>query len=299
MSQLLRLWTGRMRLATLPQTLLDAVMTTKLDLDRYFDRIGYRGAGVADLATLRTLHELHPVAIPFENLDPLMGRPVDLDIAVLQDKLVGRRRGGFCYEHNLLFWAALEQLGFEVSGLAARVLLNQPADAIMPRTHMALRVEIDGEAWLADVGFGGLTQTGPLRIMTEDEQQTPHETFRLRRLKDDFVVSALAGEDWRTLYRFDLSPQHPIDYRASSYYLSTSPDSHFRTSLICARTAPGQRFALSNNRLSIHRLGSPSQRLVLESAADIEEQLRTTFLIDIPSPADFRRRLIELGIVEN
>src|SRR5688572_18194182 len=109
-----------------------------LDLQAYFTRIGYQGAATATLETLRALHRLHPQEIPFENLNPLLRRPVQLDLPSLQTKLLAQRRGGYCYEHNLLFKHVLEQLGFRVTGLAARVLWNVSENSVRPRAHMLL-----------------------------------------------------------------------------------------------------------------------------------------------------------------
>src|SRR5262245_23414684 len=124
---------------------------SNFDLDAYFDRIGYDGPVAPTLDVLKSIHRLHPQTIPFENLDPFLDRPVELDIASLQRKMVGGLRGGYCFEHNLLFMEVLKALGFSVSGLGARVLWNQPAGAITARSHMLLRVELDGCTWLADV----------------------------------------------------------------------------------------------------------------------------------------------------
>src|SRR5690606_6183767 len=114
--------------------------------------------------TLAAIHVAHPAAMPFENLDPFLGRAVALDLATLEAKLIHGRRGGYCYEQNLLLMQVLRALGFRVGGLAARVLWNRPKDALTPRTHMLLRIDLDGRTWLADVGFGGLTQTAPLLL---------------------------------------------------------------------------------------------------------------------------------------
>src|SRR5215470_14006816 len=155
-------------------------MGEALDLDPYFGRIGYSGSRAPTLETLRVLHLRHALAIPFENLDPLRRRPVRLDLASLEHKLVRGGRGGYCFEHNLLFKAALDALGFRVAGLAGRVLWNLPDGVSLPRTHMLLRVAIDGQDHIADVGFGGQTPTGPMRLVADIEQETPHEPFRLR-----------------------------------------------------------------------------------------------------------------------
>src|SRR5262245_60251703 len=124
-------------------------MQDPFDLSAYFERIGFDGPASPRLETLCAIHRLHPQAIAFENLNPLLHWPVPLDSLSLQQKLVKQRRGGYCYEHNLLLQHALERIGFKVTGLAARVLWNHPEDAIRPRTHMLLQVDIEDEIWIA------------------------------------------------------------------------------------------------------------------------------------------------------
>lgn len=189
---------------------------TAIGLDAYFHRIGYDGGREPTLETLRGIHAGHARNIPFENLDPLLRRPVRLDAASLEEKLVRGGRGGYCFEHNLLLSHALRACGFRVTGLAARVLWSYPRDAVTPRSHMLLRVEIDGEPYVADVGFGGLTLTAPLRLQADIEQETPHEPFRLASAGDGFVMEARVRNRWMPLYRFDLAEQFQPDYEVSS-----------------------------------------------------------------------------------
>src|SRR4051812_39939118 len=192
-----------------------------MDLDAYFARVGFNGARAPTLDALRDLHLAHAQTIAFENLNPLLGWRVPLDLPSLEQKLVRAGRGGYCFEQNALLATALRELGFTVTGLAARVLWNAPEDAIRPRSHMLLKIDLDGELYLADVGFGGLTQTGPLRLVTDVEQQTPHERFRLVRIGADLKMQALIGDSWKTLYRFDLQPQFDVDYEVANHYMST------------------------------------------------------------------------------
>ena len=127
-----------------------------LDLDSYFERIGFTGTRQANEETLRALHELHPAAIALESIDPWLGVPVSLELPALMDKLVHGGRGGYCYEHNMLFWAVLEALGFKVRGLSARVVYSTPpGGGRHPRNHMLMLVEVGGSRFIADVGFGG------------------------------------------------------------------------------------------------------------------------------------------------
>jgi N-hydroxyarylamine O-acetyltransferase len=254
-----------------------------MDLDAYFARIGYRGPATPTLETLTALHTLHPAAIPFENLDPLLGRPVRLDIATLEAKLVRARRGGYCYEQNLLLAEALRTLGFSVRGLGARVLYRVPEGTQRPRTHMLLRVDIGETPYIADVGFGGLTMTGPLRFETDVEQATPHETFRLQRsAAGDYLLQALVGGSWLTLFRFDESEHAHADFEMGSWYTSTHPQSIFVNGLMCARALPGERIALLNSDLTVYRTGRKPERLPLANAAEIRDALVTRLGIALP-----------------
>jgi len=268
-----------------------------VDLDAYLARIGYDGPRAATLDVLAALHRLHPQAIPFENLDPFLGRPVRLDPAALQAKLVAGRRGGYCFEHNLLFMHALAALGFEVSPLAARVLWGQAdTDTLTPLTHMLLHVRADGRQWFADVGFGILTQTAPLLAEPGLEQRTPHETFRLAGSGLDTRVQAHAGGVWRTLYRIETAPQHAVDRIAMNHYLSTHPDSRFVAELMVARTLPDRRIGLSGAGLTEHVIGGASTRRPLASPDAACEALETVFGIAVPDPAAFARAARARGL---
>jgi N-hydroxyarylamine O-acetyltransferase len=257
-----------------------------MDFDAYFARVGFSGARAATLDTLRELHLAHAQSIAFENLNPLLGWRVSLDLPSVEEKLVRAGRGGYCFEHNALLAAALRELGFKVTGLAARVLWNAQEDAIRPRTHMLLKIDLGGESYIADVGFGGLTLTTPLRLVADVEQRTAHEPFRLVRMGDDFKMQALVGGAWKTLYRFDLLPQFEPDYELANHYTSTYPTSHFRAMLIAALPAPGARYALSNNQLTIHHINGPSERRVLGSVQEVRQVLESTFGLTLPAAAE-------------
>lgn len=252
------------------------------DLDAYLDRIRFTGARTPTLDTLAEIHVRHPEAIPFENLNPFLGWPVRLDAAALQQKLVRDGRGGYCYEHNLLLGHALGALGFQPRGLAARVMWNVTADRVMPRTHMLLLVTIGGEPYAADVGFGGLTLTAPLRLAADVEQPTPHEPFRLIRSGDAFAMEARVGAAWMPLYCFGLEEHLQADYEVTSWYLSNHPESHFVTGLIAARTEPGRRYTLRNTELAIHPTGGGTQRRTLSSAAAVRAALEEIFRVAVP-----------------
>jgi N-hydroxyarylamine O-acetyltransferase len=257
-------------------------MTPGFDLDAYFERIGYSGSRDATLDTLEAIHARHPQTIPFENLNPLLGLPVRLDPASLQQKLVRERRGGYCFEQNFLLYHALQRVGFQVRGLAARVLWNVPDGVIGARSHMLLRVDLESGPYVADVGFGGLTLTAPLRLEADVEQATPHEPFRLVRTGEAFVMQAHIGGGWKALYRFDLQEQLLPDYEVTNWYLSNHPDSRFVTGLIAARADRDRRYALFNNALAVHHVTGETDRRVLATAAALRAALEDAFQLTLP-----------------
>jgi len=270
-------------------------MAAAVDLDAYFRRIGYEGDRSPSLETLRALHVRHPEAIPFENLDPLLRRPVLLDPASLERKLVREGRGGYCFEQNLLFGEVLKALGFTVSGLAARVLWSAPEGAITPRTHMLLLVEIDGAPYVADVGFGGQVLTGPLRFNPDVEQATPHEPFRLAGENGRFVMQSKIRDAWVPLYRFDLQEQNRIDYEVANWYVSTHPASIFVNGLLAARTTPDRRYALRNNQMAVHHLHGGTDKRSLATAAEIREALQNEFRLTLPDAPGLDEALTRLA----
>jgi N-hydroxyarylamine O-acetyltransferase len=257
-------------------------MNGRIDLDAYFTRIGYAGPRTATLETLAAIHLHHPIAIPFENLNPLLRWPVRLDAPSLQQKLVRDGRGGYCYEHNLLLSDVLRQLGFQVRWLAARVLWNVPEGIVRPRSHMLLLVELADGSYVADVGFGGLTLTGPLRLQTGIEQQTPHEWFRLIADGEGYVLQARIDGAWRSLYAFDLQEQLLTDYEVVNWYLCHNPESHFITTLVAARADHGRRYALRGVEFAVHSLGDGTERRLLASAGELRTALREIFHIALP-----------------
>lgn len=254
-----------------------------VDVDAYFQRIGYAGSREPTLQTLADIHLHHPQIIPFESLDPLLKRPVLLDTASLERKLLFSGRGGWCFEQNLLLSRVLQALGYRVTGLAARVLWNRPADEIPARHHMLLLIDgLEGGPHIADVGFGGMTLTAPLRLVPELVQATPHEPFRLTQAGDLFVLQALIAQEWRPLYSFDLQPQLLPDYQVWNWHLCHHPDSVFVSNLMAARVTLDRRYGLFNNKLSIHPLGGESQHTTLATAAELRGTLQHLFGITLP-----------------
>ena len=252
------------------------------DLAAYFARIGYDGPRTADAATLAALVDHHIRAIPFENLDPFLGREVRLDLASLEAKLVHGGRGGYCFEHNTLLAHVLRQLGYRVSTLGARVLLGYTeGDPLPARGHMLLRVETAEGPHLVDVGFGGQSPTAPLRFDRADAQETTHETYRIRPVGEDRQLESHIRGEWTVMYRFGPQEQQPSDYELANYYLSTHPASHFVTGLAVARPVEGGRNALRGGELAFHESGGETSRRSLSGVQELRAVLADTFGIDL------------------
>jgi N-hydroxyarylamine O-acetyltransferase len=205
----------------------------QLDLPAYLRRIGHDGDTEPTHATLTALHRAHVDAIPFENLDIVLGRGVAVDLDSVQRKLVQRRRGGYCYEHGLLFAAALERLGYSVDRLLARV--GGDGERPRARTHMTLRVRAGDELWLADVGFGsGLL--APLPFQAGEPQTQGAWTYELAETgPHSWALRERQGREWVTRYAFDAERQHPADVVMSNHFTSTFSGSPFVGQLVAIR----------------------------------------------------------------
>ncbi|MDB4991634.1 MAG: acetyltransferase [Myxococcaceae bacterium] len=263
------------------------------DLDAYLARIDFAGPRVATRATLEALHALHPSAIAFENVDVLLGIPISLELGAITDKLVHRRRGGYCYEHNLLFAAALRSLGFEVTGLIARVIYGARSDAVTARSHMLLEVTAEDEAYFADVGFGGLSLTAPLSASTRLPQRTSHETFRVSTFNREIALEAELRSGWQPLYRFDLQRQEPIDYELANHWSSTHKSAYFTRSLVAGLVQPGVRYGLVDNTLSTRPTGAESELRTIDEPDELRNVLSQTFGIELPTGAAIDALLAE------
>ncbi|MBV9824712.1 MAG: arylamine N-acetyltransferase [Alphaproteobacteria bacterium] len=268
---------------------------TPSDLAAYLARIGYDGPRDASLTALSGIVAAHATTIPFESLDVLLDRPPRLDAASLVDKLVRRRRGGYCFEHNTLLWQALDALGFDAHGLGGRVVWNRPAELPTgPRTHMLLRVALPEGDFLADVGFGGLTLTSPLRLAVGPEQATTHEPHRLVEAGDEIELQVRLGTEWTRLYHFSLQPQVAVDYEVANWYTATYPDSIFRHNLMGARPTPDRRYALLNRNFTVRYRDGRTERRELVDADDFGRVLRHDFHVELP-PEDVQLVWQRLG----
>lgn len=268
---------------------------SQADLSAYFERIGFQGEARPDRSTLKALVAAHAGSIPFENLNPFLGKPVPLESAALVHKLVSQRRGGYCYEQNGLLSQVLETIGFEFVPLAARVLWMQSDDALTARTHKLLLVKLSDGPVLADVGFGGAVCTGVLDLVPDVVQTTPHERFRLLKVDGEWREQIEIGTEWRTTFRFDLTPQLPVDDELGNWWTSANPASHFTYSLTAARSPGGRRHALRNFDYTVHTPGQPSEHRRLASPEQVCETLERDFEIEIPDSAALMERLAAIA----
>jgi N-hydroxyarylamine O-acetyltransferase len=209
-------------------------VTYRPDLAAYFARIGYAGPTAPTVATLDALALAHVSAIPFENLDVLLGRGVDLDPAAVEAKLIGARRGGYCFEQNSLLLHVLAALGFAVRPLSARVRIDRARDFTPARTHVFVRVDTDDGPYLCDVGIGAWSLTSSLRLTLDVEQATAHEPRRLvadgrwdglerRGTEARLFHQIKLGEAWRDVCEFTLEEMPEIDRIVGNWYTSQHP----------------------------------------------------------------------------
>jgi N-hydroxyarylamine O-acetyltransferase len=248
-------------------------------LDSYLARINYHGRRCATHGVLVDLHEAHCAAIPFENLDVLLRKPILLDSAALFNKLVVAKRGGYCFEQNELFAQALEALGFKVTRLAARVRYR--ATSVLPRTHMVLRVDVERDHWLADVGFGGEGPLHPIRMHDGAVDRQGAWTYRLVRDHGNWVLRLQHSASPLDLYAFDETPQLPVDYEMANWFTSTHPSSIFVRSLTVQRSTHADRLILRNFDFTIDRGFAPETRR-LSGEAELWPLLKERFGIVLP-----------------
>jgi N-hydroxyarylamine O-acetyltransferase len=257
----------------------------RVDLPAYLARIGHPHVSPS-AESLRSLTEAHVRAIPFENVDVLLGTHRGIGMDVITDKLIYRQRGGYCYEHTLLFAAVAEQLGFPVRRLIARVQPQRSG----ARTHMTLRITADGVDHLVDVGFGaGMFTPMPLRDgVVVDQAGWPH---RLTADNGTWTLAKQTGAGWLPLHAFDESAQRPIDYQVAHHYVSTHPNSRFVGQLIVMRLDRGVSRRLVDDQLTVEYSDGRLERTLvpLERLDDVLRELDV--VLDRGELAELRGKL--------
>ncbi|MFF7768060.1 arylamine N-acetyltransferase [Streptomyces massasporeus] len=261
-------------------------------VDAYLRRLGAEHPAWPTVDALRELHLRHLRTVPFENLSIHLGEEIVLEEKRLLDKVVGARRGGFCYELNGSFGALLAALGYDVALLAARVYGEEGRLGI-PYDHLALRVRtVDGGDWLADVGFGAHSHL-PLAFGDRGEQKDPGGTFRIVEAGPD-AAGVRGGHgtveaadldvfrDGRAQYRLETRPRVLGDFVAGAWWHSTSSVSHFTRSLVCSRvTEEGGRITLSGRKLTVTAADGTREERELEADEEILGVYRERFGIEL------------------
>lgn len=260
-----------------------------IDLDAYFARIDYHGDHAPNSSTLKELHLAHTTHIPFENLDILLGRPILIDLESVQRKLVQESRGGYCFEQNTLFAAVLEQLGFTVTRLAARV--RYYTTRILPRTHMILLVAADGREWIADTGFGGYGLIEPIPLASGPEHLQFAWRFRLLKERDSWVLQSERLGQWQDQYSFTLEPQLPVDYTLGNWFCSTHPESKFVQTLTAQLSGRFERHVLKNREHLIITRGQERKEIIRDEL-DLLKVLARDFNLNFPEGTRFKPTMV-------
>ena len=270
------------------------------DLEAYFRRIAYTGPREPSLGALTAIAAGHTAAIPFENIDSLLGSAPLLAPAALQAKLVGQRRGGYCYEQNALLRLVLLELGMQVTSLAARVVWMAPPGAPpRARSHMLLQVTLPAqpeEPFLVDVGFGGHLLGAPLRFLPGPVQRTPGGTERIVQDGDVFSLEAELPAGWTPVYRFTLEPHRPVDYEPLNWFTATHPASIFRHNLRLERLTSQLRAGLLNDKLTLRPAQGSAQTRRIETAREFAQVLDEVFDIAPPVSATLLFERIPKGL---
>ncbi|WP_416413974.1 arylamine N-acetyltransferase family protein [Pantoea sp. App145] len=263
------------------------------NLELFARAAGIAGPFLPELQTLQLLHRAWPQTIPFENIDVLLNRPVSVELAAIAEKLLINRRGGYCFEHNLLFKQILEEVGFAVTPHLARVVWGLAQPEVRPQTHMLLIVTLNGSKYLADVGFGSVSLTAPLRL-EEGEQ----DGLVLERINSDQWLLSLGGEAGKKLmYVFEERQCEFPDILVANHFVATHESSLFCHNLVMAGLLKGEQYNLFNQHLTIHGCERAKQQ-----TQTLEEFARVVSLFfsrpDVVSDEDMRAIYAKVCLAE-
>lgn len=235
-------------------------------LPAYLARIGYQGPVSADMGTVRELMRRQLFTVPFENLDVQAGKIVSLVPEEIVEKIVHRKRGGYCYEVNGLFAMALEALGISYQFVAARPMFYPVR---RPKTHMAIVASIEGEKWLCDLGFGSYGIRAPMLLDADElEVRQDDDFFVLKKEETGYLLQAMVDGVWTSQYAFDLSPQEWIDFTPANYLNSTHPDAVFVQKILVVLHNQNGRSILFGDNLKIIEGGRVTNTIVAKHERD-------------------------------
>ncbi|MDN3523550.1 arylamine N-acetyltransferase family protein [Halomonas ramblicola] len=268
-----------------------------LDLEAYLERIGYRGPLTPTLGTLRALQRAHLAAVPFENLEIVTGGEIRLDLASLEDKLIRRRRGGYCHEQNLLFGTVLDRLGFRVAARGARMLVGEESRRLTAMNHTMLVATVEERDWLVDVGVGHVGPREPVPIEAGVEVRHGRWEYRLERSPVGlWLLRHRRHDGWFNIYQFGDAPYYRADAEIHNYHVSHHPDSPFVRRIVAQHNGAEERLGLADLELTVVRPGAEPERHELE-AAELVDVLRERFglLLEPEQERILRRRAESLA----
>lgn len=268
-----------------------------LDMEAYLERIDYRGALTPTLETLRALQRAHLQAVPFENLEVATGGGIRIDLATLQDKLVRRRRGGYCHEQNVFFATVLDRLGFTVAGRSARMLMGEDERHLTAVGHTMLAVTLEGREYLVDVGVGNVGPREPIPLREGVEVRHGGWEYRIERSPAGlWLLRHRRREDWFNIYQFSDEPYYRADYDEHNYLASHHPASPFVRRIVAQHNGAEVRHALTDLELKTFRPGADPERRELD-AAELTGVLRELFglVLDPERESVLRRRAESLA----
>jgi N-hydroxyarylamine O-acetyltransferase len=252
------------------------------DQKAWLARIGCEAPLAPTLEGLHRLIAAHAYAIAYESLDIMLGRTPQLDLASLQRKMIGRRRGGYCFEQNMLFRAGLKSIGFDVTSLQGRFVRGLAIDAPRPAIHMVLQVNLPEGPYIADVGFGNLAPTCALRLDLGLEQDTPHERMRFVDVGAEPTLQALVGGAWEHVYRVIPYPRYDAEYEVANWYTATHPSAPYATNIIAALPRRDHtRLTIFNESVKLRHADGGIERHVITDRDDYASVLRDGFGIDL------------------
>jgi N-hydroxyarylamine O-acetyltransferase len=254
-----------------------------LELSAYLRRIRFDGSVRSDLATLRAIHRAHQYAIPFENLDVLLRRPVVLDVEANYDKIVCQRRGGWCYELNGVMGWALKEIGFEVMRMSAGVMRVRAGDAVLGN-HLCLLICLD-QRYLVDVGFGG-SLVEPLPLSASEREDRPYR-LGLSELDDNYwrFAEMAPGDGDAFSFDFRVAPADEALLAQKCQFLQTDPASPFVQNLVVQRRAAADTHLSLRGRVLAATHATGVDKKLLNSADELVATLRDSFDLDAPEAA--------------
>lgn len=251
------------------------------NLKEYFERISYDGGKETTLATLNSLQWCHSLSIPYEVLDIHMGVKISLNPEDIERKIVTNGRGGFCYEHNILFLYVLESMGFDVTPITARVRWQKPEDLMSGLTHLILKVKVEGIDYVCDVGLSSCGSPIPLAVNTSDVQVTPMDSRRIVKASEYYTQQVQLQGVWHDVYNFTLDRSYPLDWEIGSYFCSTHPASlHVQNIIVCMPTATC-RYRLMNKQLATRYLDGKVETRDIHTEQEFMHVLRSVFRINL------------------